>query len=286
MLHPIISDERLNLARHEIGHAFLAYALGFEVHGVELDAREGRTTVSYPMAPEAFSARYEQSPLMAALMVVRIVSCIRAGSYVEIWGGRFGGEPTGRDLERIQVWREAVLPTYGADGWVRLYAESYRGLQVWYRHESVRQVFRELGPWVAPQSSISRYQLLSALEVAGAGACPSPAFAPVLPPATARRPAPQQSFGASVRRRAELQAVPPRSPQLDEPLMEDGQYRYYSVDERGRFTLFRRESKATGTSNYLMTQRLGEDRNGKPLVKGRQFVNEGEARKEMVRLAG
>jgi hypothetical protein len=91
MLHPLISDERLNLARHELGHAFLAHSLGFEIHGIQLEAHEGRTTISYPLDPEVFSTRFEQSPMLAALAVVRILACVRSGRFVELWGGQFGG---------------------------------------------------------------------------------------------------------------------------------------------------------------------------------------------------
>jgi hypothetical protein len=36
MLHPLISDERLNRARHELGHAFLAHELGFIVESIDV----------------------------------------------------------------------------------------------------------------------------------------------------------------------------------------------------------------------------------------------------------
>lgn len=35
MLHPIIDDSRINLARHELAHGYLAHVLGFEVHRIE-----------------------------------------------------------------------------------------------------------------------------------------------------------------------------------------------------------------------------------------------------------
>src|SRR5215471_2298873 len=110
MLHAYVPDDRLNLARHELGHAFMAHSCGFYVHRIELDAAEDRTTTEYGLQPDEFAVRYEQSPYSAALAVARIVACGRAGAYVKLVGGMTGGEPRGRDLERIGLWREAVLP--------------------------------------------------------------------------------------------------------------------------------------------------------------------------------
>ena len=57
MLHEFIGDETINLARHELGHAFLGHALGYHVHGIELDEGEGRTELIYPLSLEQFEQR-------------------------------------------------------------------------------------------------------------------------------------------------------------------------------------------------------------------------------------
>jgi hypothetical protein len=181
-----------------------------------------------------------------------------------------------------------VLPIYQADGWVRLYAASYAGLASWYRHESVRSVFRELAPALAQMGTVSRYALLSMFEVAGAAHCPDPRFEPVLPPARrAPSPAPQVS-SPSVRRRVELQVVPARAAQdADEPLvLEDAKHRYFGVDNMGDINLYRRVNKSTRSTTFLVVQTVGQDGQGKPVVRGSQHISESDARKAMVRMAG
>jgi hypothetical protein len=296
MMHPIISDERLNLARHELGHAFLAHALGFHVHGSGLDSHEGRTEITYPLAPDQFEERYAQSPQSAAVAVVRILAVIRAGSYVELCGGQFGGEPSGRDLGHIQQWREAVLPLYGQDGWLRIYASAFAGLSSWYRHGSVQHVFRELGAWIAEQGSVSRYALLSAFELAGAGLCPDPRFEPVLPPARrSTTPAPKQASSRTAPLRIEIPPMPRAKSQASvgddaparysstTPLHEDAKRCIYALDFDGERSLYRILSKATGRSIYVLARDGVSDGNGRSKLDTEEYGTEFEARRHMRR---
>jgi hypothetical protein len=91
-----------------------------------------------------------------------------------------------------------------------------------------------------------------------------------------------------VQRGVDLQGVPVRTgnENADEVLLEDERFRYFTVAERGTFTIFCREAKTTGAKIYLLSERLGEDGNGQPVVKGRQFVNESAARQAMRTMAG
>jgi hypothetical protein len=298
MQHEFIGDERINLARHELGHAFLAHMLGFHVHGLALDERGGSTEISYPLSPNQFEERYAQTPLSAAVAVARILAVIRAGSFVELWGEQWGLEPCGRDMDHIQQWRDAVLPCYGSDGWVRIYAESYRGLIEWYRHASVRAIFRELGPWVAQQESVSRYALLSALDQAGAGLCPDPTFHPVLPPAR-RSPAPSSAPAKASSRPARLQIEIPAMPRAKShatagddrpavysstrPLHEDAHRRIFALDYDGERSLYRIQTKATGRSIYVLARDGASDGNGKARLQTEDYGTEFEARRHMRR---
>jgi hypothetical protein len=286
VMHPLLPDEQLNLARHELAHAFLAHACGFYVEGIQLDPDEGRTLVMYPLAPGEFPARFAQSPLQAALAAARVLACIRAGSYCEIWAGQIGGEPHARDLARIESFREAMLPVYGHDGWTRIYAEAFRGLQQWYRHGSVQAVFREISPAIAQQRTITRWQLLSLFELAGASLTPEPRFATVLPPARrSTKPAPAQASSRPTQHRVEAQAVSSSSQGEESLLREDARYRYYGLDGMGNSNIFRRENKATGESRYMVSEVLGNDRTGKQRIKWHAFVSVSAARGELARLA-
>jgi hypothetical protein len=284
MLHPFISDAAMNLARHELGHGFLAHSLCYYVHGIELDDNEGRTEVSYPLEPAQFAQRFAESPLSAALAAVRVIACVRAGSFCEVWGGIFGAEPSGRDLERIELWRSAVLPFFGQDGWVRIYSEAFRGLSEWYRHGSVRDTLATLAPWVVAQRSVSRFQLLSAFEVSGACHWPDPTFQPVLPPAR-RQPTPAPASSRPSQRRVEAPAEPRSSQGEGSLLREDARYRFYGLDGAGDANIFRRESKATGESRYLVSEVIGQGRDGKQHLKWHEFGSVSGARGELARLA-
>jgi hypothetical protein len=293
VLHPLISDERLNLARYELSHDFFVHILGFHVHGIELDSHEGRTEITYPLAPEQFMSRYQQSPLSAALTVVRILAAVRCASYCELRGGQVGGEPSGRDLTHIQLWREAVLPLYDQGGWTRLYAASFQGLQQWYRNGGVQHIFRELGPWVAQQVSISRYALLTALELAGAGLAPDPHFeVPLPPPRRAPTPAPAQASSRSSQRRAETQAAPlaaladgdaPAVYSNVTPAHEDSRLRIYALDHDGDRALYRIQTKATGRSIYALVGDGVDGGIGKARLQTEEFGTEFEARRHMRR---
>ena len=57
-MHPLLADTRLNLARHEAGHFWLAHLLGFEAHDIALGADGGRCSLTYPMVPASFAAEY------------------------------------------------------------------------------------------------------------------------------------------------------------------------------------------------------------------------------------
>ncbi len=156
-LHPIITNDKINLSRHELGHFWMAHLCGFEAHGLALSQDHGGCTISYPLEAADFSAIYAESPLRAAGWLVRTLAVIRAGCYVEIVGDQVGQELRGQDLDDTARWREHVVGVYGVDGWTKAYAASYQALQSWYRHAQVKRVFRECAPAVARQQTMSRY---------------------------------------------------------------------------------------------------------------------------------
>jgi len=211
-LHPLFEDSRINIARHEFAHAFLAHELGFFVEGITLedhaDRQAGCTEITYPMSTDTFSEQYERSPLQAAAWVPQILGVVRSGGYCEIHGGQIGWDPKGGDLDHIEAWREAVLGHYGSDGWIKLYAASFLGIRNWYASPNVREVFRVVSVAIAHRTHISRYMFLDALAQADINTCPPPHFVPVMPPAR-RQPAPVQAPAPSVgaQRRAELRIV-------------------------------------------------------------------------------
>jgi len=213
-LHHLFEDSRINIARHEFAHAFLAHELGFFVERITLedhaDRHAGCTEITYPLDCANFGEVYERSPLQAAAWTVQILGVIRSGGYCEIRGGQIGWDPKGGDLDHIQAWCEALLPIYGNDGWIKLYAASFLGIRNWYASPNVREVFRVVSVAIAHRTHISRYQFLDALAQADINTCPPPHFVPVLPPAR-RQPAPAQApaFSPSVRPRVEAQGVPP-----------------------------------------------------------------------------
>jgi len=96
---------------------------------------------------------------------------------------------------------------------------------------------------------------------------------------------PAQVSSRASQRQAVAQAVP-RSDQGEGRLLrEDARYRYYAVAGDGELGIFRRASKATGTSIYVVGQSQGEDRSGQSRTKWREFGTEAAARGEMARLA-
>src|SRR6266446_3765777 len=175
-LHPIIDDARINLSRHEFAHWWLSELCGFAPGDIMLLKGGGFCSIAYSMRPDNFAEAYERSPISAASALTRILATVRVGCYVELLGGQAGQELRGRDLDDTQAWREAVVPLYGVDGWNRLYASMFQSLQTWYRRPGVQAVFREAAPAIARQERISRYNMLSLLEVAGAGSVPDPSF--------------------------------------------------------------------------------------------------------------
>jgi hypothetical protein len=50
-LHPLLSDERINISRHELGHAVLGHMCGYQVDGIELGAARGCTLIHYGVSP-------------------------------------------------------------------------------------------------------------------------------------------------------------------------------------------------------------------------------------------
>jgi hypothetical protein len=182
-LHPTIPDGQINLSRHELGHAWMAAFAGYYAEGIELDQGHGACEVVFPMAPDTFEQHYQESPLSTAAALTRILATIRIGTYCEVVAGQYGQELREQDLQDTENWRSAVVPVYGADGWNRVYASVYQTIQSWYRRPGVQQVFAEAAPAIAMQKRLSRYALLTLLEVAGAGLVPAPCFDTVLPPA-------------------------------------------------------------------------------------------------------
>jgi hypothetical protein len=212
-MHPLLDDATVNIARHEMAHAWMASECGFTVERVEVDrddrqARQhGCTTIVYPLGVDTFAETYERSPAQAASWVVRILAVIRIGAYVEVHGGMIGAEPRARDLEHIASWREAVLGHYGADGWVKLYASSFTTIRTWYGYPSVREVLGTLSLSLAGQRRMNRYAFLDALALAGFNNCPPPQFVPVMPAGRRQPVTPAPVTPTSPRRRVALQAV-------------------------------------------------------------------------------
>jgi hypothetical protein len=54
-------------------------------------------------------------------------------------------------------------------------------------------------------------------------------------------------------------------------LRKDSRYRYYGLDGAGDANIFRRENKATGESQYLVSEVMAVDSKGKQRLKWHEF---------------
>jgi len=273
-LHPIIDDARINLSRHEFAHWWLSELCGFAPGDIMLLKGGGFCSIAYSMRPDNFAEAYERSPISAASALTRILATVRVGCYVELLGGQAGQELRGRDLDDTQAWREAVVPLYGVDGWNRLYASMFQSLQTWYRRPGVQAVFREAAPAIARQERISRYNMLSLLEVAGAGSVPDPSFDSILTPPQ-RSPAPTSRQPVSPRRPGV--AAPPKGQRAG--------YNPVELESRGAYGLFKLTSKNTSHCFFVISKDAGTDRQGQLILDTWEYEDEHEARREFARLA-
>jgi hypothetical protein len=118
--------------------------------------------------------------------------------------------------------------------------------------------------------------------------CPEPTYTPLFPAPT--RSVSSQASTPSSKPPLALRAAPmltSANEDADEPLvLEDAQYRYYAVASQGEVNLYRRVSKATRSTTFMVIQTVGQDGRGKPQVRGSQHTSESDARRAMVRLAG
>jgi hypothetical protein len=187
MMHPTISDNVLNLARHELGHAVFAHAFGYYVESIALGHSKGCTVWQHAVTPASFPLAYEQSAIRASVAAVQTVSIIRVGRYVELHGGQHGYAPCGQDLVDFEAWRQCLTAMGGAEWWARVYSESLRGLQTWYRHASVQRSIAAMAPTLVHNRTLSRWGMLSLFEAGGVANIPEPVFRPVLAPATPQR---------------------------------------------------------------------------------------------------
>ena len=107
---PASVDARLNISRHELAHAMLIELLySGAVESIALGSREGRTVWQAPVSPATFFRAHEQSSIVAAADVVRIVAIIRLGAYVEYSpDGTIGAMPSGRDVQDLETWHQVV----------------------------------------------------------------------------------------------------------------------------------------------------------------------------------
>jgi hypothetical protein len=176
-------NDQTNIARHELAHATLAHLCGFAVDGIELGATRGHTLITYGVCPASFAAAYAQSPVRASLVVAQIVSIIRAGSFCELHAGLHGAPSTGQDLEDIEAWRDTITQMGGKEWWERIYTESLRGLQAWYRQPAAQRSLSAMAPTLARAGSLSRWAMLSLFEAGGVGSIPDPYFCPMISPA-------------------------------------------------------------------------------------------------------
>jgi len=273
-LDPLLSDARINLARHEFGHWWLSELCDFAPGDIVLGKGGGSCSIAYPMEPESFAVYYERSLLQAAAWLTRILAVIRIGNHVEVIGGQVGQELRGQDLDDMARWREAVLPVYDQQGWTRAYAASFQTLQSWYRYRQVQAVFREAAPALARQERLSRYQLLSLLEVTGAGSAPDPYFEAVLAPAR-RSPAPTAHQSPSPRRPGA--ATPSKG--------QRGDYSPFELESRGAYGLFKLVSKSTGGCFFVISRDAGTNRLGQLAIDTWEYDSEAEARRQFSRLA-
>jgi hypothetical protein len=235
-LHPIIDDSRINIARHEWTHCWLAIEQQFDVDAIVMEPHQGSTTITYPVTPPSFAEYFAQSPRQAAQWLVGIIAVIRSGNFVEVRGGQIGWDPDARDLEHIETWRTAMLPVYGADGWVRVYAESYRALKSWFSYPQVRAVFREVAPVIANQRRLSRHALHALYHESGAATCPAPSIETVMPsPRRQATPVQVPAISAYLRPRTELRPVPTASQRAD---IDDGEPSYSATVPLGLIPTF------------------------------------------------
>jgi hypothetical protein len=186
-------NDQTNLARHELGHATLAHICGYAVDGIELGVATGHTIINYGTCPDSFAAAYAQSPVRASLAAIQIVSIIRAGSFCELHAGMHGAPASGQDLEDIEAWRDTITQMGGRDWWERIFTESLRGLQAWYRQPAVQRSLSAMAPALARAGALSRWAMLSLFECAGVGSIPDPHWSPVISPARYMPGAPSRS---------------------------------------------------------------------------------------------
>lgn len=181
-LHPTLSNDRINISRHELAHAVLAHLCGYVVDGIELGATMGCTTIHYGVCPASFASAYAQSPIRASMGVLQILAVIRTGSYVELHGGMHGSPSSGQDLADTQAWRDVIIQMGGQEWWERLYTESLRGLQAWYRQPAVQSSLSAMAPALARAGSLTRWAMLSLFEAGGVGTIPDPHWSPIISP--------------------------------------------------------------------------------------------------------
>jgi hypothetical protein len=270
-------------ARHEAGHALHAHLVGHVVQRVVVGSAVGHTDIVQPITPENLEDKWGQSPLLTSLELCRALGTLRAGFLCEL----ACRDISGPDAAALALWQQAYVRHVGTNSdWTRLYAAVFERLTAWHRHTSVRSAVSHLGEMLLRQGNASRQAWLSMCEVAMVDALvPEPRYEPVLPSPT--HPRSSQASSPSVPRRADLQVVPARAAQdADELILEDGQYRYFAIDNIGEVNLYRRVNKSTRSISFLVVQRVGEDREGKPVVRGSQHTAESDARRAMVRLAG
>jgi hypothetical protein len=152
---PASVDARLNISRHELAHAMLIELLySGAVESIALGSREGRTVWQAPVSPATFSRAHEQSSIVAAADVVRIVAIIRLGAYVEYSpDGTIGAMPSGRDVQDLETWHQVV----GHDWWNRIYSAAFVGISIWFAHASVQRVLSAMAPVLVHARTMSRY---------------------------------------------------------------------------------------------------------------------------------
>jgi len=277
----------LIIARHEAGHALHAHLCGHIVQRVVLGSADCFCDIQSPVTPSSLKEQWANSPLLASLELCRAIGTLRAGALCEL----AYRDVAGRDAAALAVWQQAYTSGVGSNSdWTRLYAHVFERLTAWHRHQSIRSAISAIAEMLLRQRSASRQAWLTMVEIGLVELlCPEPVYTPLLP-----SPPPPRSSQASARsftpsaalRVAPLARASGATADAEESLWDDRQHRYYSVDERGRFTLFRRECKASGANDFLLTERVGEDVEGRPVMRGSRFGKESEGRKALARLAG
>jgi hypothetical protein len=151
--------------------------------GILLDGARSCTSLVFPLRHDTFQASYRAFPTKTSLLLQGTLTVLRAGAYVELHGGRFGGPMMGDDLAQTERWMTTARQAgYSHGQWTKLLATASAAIQTWYRHEAVQRAIAEIAQALRHRSGHVSHHILHDLMEASSVSfyVPAPQFAPVL----------------------------------------------------------------------------------------------------------